>query len=203
MESVRGTPSLEKFNICRIEKGERMLKKIYGVKNLPGDAVYSNMASPVGTLIIVVSKLGVHAIMWDRELDSKNVYASVPKEEQHPLCLSVKGQLNGYFEKKRTAFDLPLVMAGTDFQVLAWQTLQTIPYGQTISYGEQAQRLGDKRKARAVGMANGKNPISIVVPCHRVIGSSGKLTGFGGGLENKHFLLELESEHCGQGSLSL
>ncbi|MCP4494344.1 MAG: methylated-DNA--[protein]-cysteine S-methyltransferase [Gammaproteobacteria bacterium] len=96
------------------------------------------------------------------------------------------------FSGKRKVFDLPLVINGTHFQTQAWQQLLKIPYGQTITYGEQAKRMGDKNKARAVGMANGYNPISIVIPCHRVIGSNGKLVGFGGGIERKALLLQLE-----------
>ena len=88
-----------------------------------------------------------------------------------------------YFIGKRKRFSLPLVLEGSDFQVKAWNLLQTIPYGETISYGDQATKLGNKNKARAVGLANGLNPISIIIPCHRVIGSDGKLTGFAGGLK--------------------
>lgn len=103
-------------------------------------------------------------------------------------------QLAEYFLGDRREFDLPLEPEGTEFQLSVWQVLRTIPYGETISYGEQARRLGDAKKARAVGGANGKNPLSIVVPCHRVIGASGALTGFGGGVDVKETLLRLEKE---------
>ncbi len=103
-------------------------------------------------------------------------------------------QLAEYFAGTRRDFDLPLSPSGTQFQLATWEVLRTIPYGATMSYGEQAQRLGDVRKSRAVGAANGRNPISIVVPCHRVVSSTGNLTGFGGGIENKAWLLAHERE---------
>ena len=102
-------------------------------------------------------------------------------------------QLGEYFAGERTEFDLPLGMAGSPFQRQVWRALLDIPYGETVSYGELAQRVGRPGAARAVGLANGRNPISIVVPCHRVIGSSGALTGYGGGTERKRFLLDLEA----------
>jgi methylated-DNA-[protein]-cysteine S-methyltransferase len=102
-------------------------------------------------------------------------------------------QLREYFAGERTRFDLPLQMEGTDFQREVWSALLDIDYGRTKSYGDLAQRIGRPDAVRAVGLANGRNPISIVVPCHRVIGASGSLTGYGGGLERKRFLLELEA----------
>ena len=106
-------------------------------------------------------------------------------------------QLRTYFSGKLQTFGVPLVLLGTDFQVRVWQTLQSIPYGETISYLELAKRIGNAKAVRAVGLANGANPIPIIVPCHRVIGSNGSLTGFGGGLENKAKLLALESKQLG------
>jgi methylated-DNA-[protein]-cysteine S-methyltransferase len=105
------------------------------------------------------------------------------------------GQLEAYFAGNLRSFDLPLNLEGTPFQLVVWRALQDIPYGQTISYGELARRIGNPNGSRAVGLANGSNPIPIVVPCHRVIGSNGKLTGYGGGLCNKETLLELERKH--------
>jgi methylated-DNA-[protein]-cysteine S-methyltransferase len=102
-------------------------------------------------------------------------------------------QLAQYFAGERTAFDLRLAPAGTPFQREVWDALLAIPYGQTVSYGELAHRIGRPAASRAVGLANGRNPISIVVPCHRVIGSSGSLTGYGGGIDRKRFLLALET----------
>ena len=107
-------------------------------------------------------------------------------------------QLRAYFARELRDFDLPLAAEGTPFQHSVWNRLREIPYGGTISYGELAKRVGNPKASRAVGMANGRNPLPIVVPCHRVIGSSGKLTGFGGGLVTKQMLLELERYHGGQ-----
>ena len=109
-----------------------------------------------------------------------------------PIFLQAAAQLTEYFAGQRTEFSLPLAAQGTDFQKRVWAELTKIPYGHTISYGELARRLGNPNASRAVGLANGKNPISIVVPCHRVIGASGKLTGYGGGLARKEALLALE-----------
>ncbi|GAA4102829.1 methylated-DNA--[protein]-cysteine S-methyltransferase [Actinomadura miaoliensis] len=105
---------------------------------------------------------------------------------------TVAEQLKAYFAGELTTFDLPLALHGTPFQLRVWAALQEIPYGETISYGELAQEIGKPTAARAVGLANGRNPISIIVPCHRVIGSTGSLTGYGGGLERKRFLLDFE-----------
>jgi methylated-DNA-[protein]-cysteine S-methyltransferase len=106
--------------------------------------------------------------------------------------VATAAQLEEYFAGRRQTFDLPLDPVGTSFQRAAWDALRTIDYGSTVSYGEQAARMGDRRKARAVGAANGRNPISIVVPCHRVVGADGALTGFAGGLETKAWLLDHE-----------
>lgn len=123
------------------------------------------------------------------------VSASEPmkRADSHPLFLRAKAQLAEYFSGKRREFDLPLEPLGTEFQKKAWNALREIPYGKTLSYGEQARKIGNPKSARAIGAANGRNPISIFVPCHRVVGSAGDLTGFAGGLETKRFLLELES----------
>ncbi|MBB6052605.1 methylated-DNA--[protein]-cysteine S-methyltransferase [Armatimonas rosea] len=109
-----------------------------------------------------------------------------------PVFQQAAAQLTEYLEGKRTGFTLPLAPAGTAFQRQVWAELEQIPYGQTISYGELARRIGNPSASRAVGLANGKNPLSIIVPCHRVVGATGKLTGYGGGLERKATLLALE-----------
>jgi methylated-DNA-[protein]-cysteine S-methyltransferase len=114
------------------------------------------------------------------------------RSENHPLLLDAAHQLREYFAGKRREFQLPLDMQGTDFQLDVWRQLQGIPYGETRSYAQIAHAIGRPKAVRAVGAANGSNPVSIVVPCHRVIGSSGKLTGYGGGLPLKKRLLELE-----------
>ena len=170
-------------------------KRIKQLKLLLDDVVYKEIASPVGVLTLFASDKGVHRVLWEHERYTETCEALLGRFKQlatHPMLLEAEAQLDAYFLGKRQAFDLPLVLEGTAFQKQAWHVLSQIPYGQTISYAEQATNLGDKNKARAVGLANGSNPISIIVPCHRVVGSNGQLTGFGGGVERKAFLLQLE-----------
>ncbi|HEY7628604.1 MAG TPA: methylated-DNA--[protein]-cysteine S-methyltransferase [Ilumatobacteraceae bacterium] len=152
--------------------------------------------SPVGELRIIASERGLRAILWGAE-DVARIAAIDDGdlvEERTPLLDEAVRQLQEYFAGTRRDFDLPLDPAGTPFQQSAWNVLRTIPYGKTMSYGEQARRLGDPNKARAVGAANGKNPLSIVVPCHRVVGSSGELTGFAAGIDVKSWLLDHERQ---------
>lgn len=113
----------------------------------------------------------------------------------HPLLLRLKEELHEYFEGKRHTFTLPLSPQGTPFQKQVWETLLTIPYGETISYAEEAERFGNPKAIRAVASANGRNPIAILIPCHRVIASSGGLGGYSGGIDKKEFLLQLEKEN--------
>jgi methylated-DNA-[protein]-cysteine S-methyltransferase len=113
----------------------------------------------------------------------------------HAILDDAAGQLDEYFDGQRQDFDVDLGPAGTDFQQTVWKALCEIPYGQTVSYGELARRVGNPKASRAVGLANGRNPISIVVPCHRVIGANGSLTGYGGGLHRKEWLLAHERAH--------
>ena len=115
------------------------------------------------------------------------------RDDDHPLLRRAAEQLAEYFAGRRNAFDLPLAPSGTAFQLRVWEQLRLIPYGTTISYGELARRVGNPAASRAVGLANGRNPLAIVVPCHRVIGANGALTGFGGGMDAKRTLLELEA----------
>ncbi len=152
---------------------------------------YKTIPSPVGPLCLVASEKGLAAI----EFGPMPGKTDVPPEpnETNPHLLRAEKQLGEYFAGKRREFDLKLDLRGTIFQLKAWKELRKIPYGETISYGEQARRVGDPKKARAMGMANGRNPIPIIVPCHRVIGESGALTGFSGGLHNKTFLLTHEA----------
>ena len=116
-----------------------------------------------------------------------------------PLLTEAVRQLNAYFTGELTEFDLPLRLTGTAFRVKCWQALRTIPYGETVSYGEQARRIGNPKAVRAVGGANHHNPINIVVPCHRVVGADGSLTGYGGGLDRKAWLLHHEQQHKKRG----
>ena len=119
------------------------------------------------------------------------------RNETLPIMKAAKQQVDEFFSGKRKEFDLPLKLEGNNFQVQVWNELTRIPFGKTITYGELARRIGKPDASRAVGLANGKNPISIIVPCHRVIGASGKLTGYGGGLDRKEWLLAHEAEVCG------
>ena len=154
----------------------------------------TTMDTPVGVLTLVASDDGLRAVLWpDDRPDRVRLDAIDGSSPSARRVLDAStAQLREYFAGERTGFDLPLDAVGTDFQQQAWQVLTTIPYGQTITYGEQARRLGDANKSRAVGAANGRNPISIVVPCHRVVGSTGSLTGFAGGIDAKAWLLQHE-----------
>ena len=158
------------------------------------DTLYSTtLDSPVGRLLLVASGRGLRALLWPG-WDERVPVGRIDGGNADPagvLAIAV-GQLGEYFAGVRTTFDLPLDPVGSEFQRSAWTALRSIPFGETVSYGEQARRLGDVRKARAVGAANGRNPISIIVPCHRVVGSDGSLTGFGGGIAAKAWLLDHE-----------
>jgi methylated-DNA-[protein]-cysteine S-methyltransferase len=140
--------------------------------------------TPIGTLGLVASGRGLTRVLWS---------ARGIADDSSSLLDEVAEQLETYFAGELTSFAIPLDLEGTDFQRQCWLALATIPYGQTVSYGEQARRLGlGPDAARAVGAANGQNPVPLVLPCHRVIGANGSLTGFGGGLPLKRFLLEHE-----------
>lgn len=155
----------------------------------------------VGDLSIICSDAGLVAVLWPGEVrvPLPGVPTRVARNAQ-PLLSTACQQLDEYFTGMRTTFDLPLTPNGTEFQLAAWQALRAIPYGETRSYAEQATTIGRPTAVRAVGSANGKNPISIIVPCHRVIGSNGSLTGFGGGLDAKTYLLQLERRVAGHPS---
>ena len=148
------------------------------------------MESPVGRLLLEADEEGLQRVAF---VPSTGQGIGLPAPE--PLQTAVS-QLTAYFAGDLRTFDLPLKLAGTPFQLAVWRALQDIPYGETTSYGELARRVGTPKGSRAVGLANGANPIAIVVPCHRVIGSNGKLTGYGGGLDNKQTLLTLERRHA-------
>ncbi len=153
---------------------------------------FKTMKSPVGDLKLVASDKGLAAILWPNDDPKRVRLAPLTEDHRHPVLNETERQLGEYFKGRRKIFDLPLDFAGTGFQQSVWKALLKIPYGQTRSYGELAKQLGNAKAVRAVGAANGRNPISIVAPCHRVIGASGKLTGFAGGLQAKAFLLQLE-----------
>lgn len=153
---------------------------------------YDQLPTPIGKLLLVADRQGLREIWFET---GKHRKAPDPAWRHDPARLAfARTQLQEYFAGERTRFDLPLHPLGTNFQVTVWQALAEIPYGSTISYGELAQRIGQPLAVRAVGAANGRNPLPIVLPCHRVIGANGSLTGFGGGLPTKRFLLAMEDQ---------
>jgi methylated-DNA-[protein]-cysteine S-methyltransferase len=154
---------------------------------------YKFLRSPVGRLKLVASDRGLVAILWDADEKAKRVSLPVSeKRDRHPVLAEAERQLKEYFGGSRKRFSLKLDLRGTPFQKRVWRALLKIPYGEKRTYGEIARQLGRPNAARAVGAANGKNPISIIAPCHRLIGSGGKLHGFAGGLKAKADLLKLE-----------
>ena len=155
---------------------------------------YKKMASPVGKLQLVASDSALVAILWENDNVDRVRLPVMTLNLDHSILNRVEKQLTEYFRGDRSKFDIPLDPLGTDFQKQVWHELRRIPFGQTKSYGEIARSIGSPNAQRAVGAANGRNPISIVVPCHRVIGSNGKLTGFAGGLKAKATLLQLENQ---------
>lgn len=153
---------------------------------------YQYLDSPVGQLQLVANETALVAVLWENEKPDRVRLASFVEDQKHPILLKTAKQLNEYFAGKRQIFDLPLDFSGTEFQQKVWQALLTIPFGETRSYKQIAEQIGNVKAVRAVGAANGKNPISIIAPCHRVVGANGKLVGFAGGLENKDILLKIE-----------
>ncbi|AEV60997.1 cysteine methyltransferase [Pseudomonas ogarae] len=161
--------------------------------------LYKTIQSPVGQLILVARETRLAAILWENERLNRVRLGPLEEDTEHPLLKETERQLLEYFAGQRRRFELELDFAGTDFQIRVWHALLTIPFGETRSYRDIAVQIGQPTAVRAVGAANGRNPISIIAPCHRVIGSSGSLTGFAGGLAAKQLLLSLE----GQQSLQL
>lgn len=150
------------------------------------------LPSPVGTLTLIAGQRGLSAILWEDDDPARVPTGDSAENADHPVLREAARQLTDYFAGRRRAFDLRLDFRGTDFQKAVWAALLTIPFGETRSYGEIARAIGRPGASRAVGAANGRNPISIVAPCHRVVGANGALTGFAGGLAAKRFLLDLE-----------
>lgn len=151
---------------------------------------FSVYSSPIGDLVLTGDAQALAGI----DLHGRRPPAGAIRDDA--AFAAVRAQLDAYFAGELTDFDLPLAARGTTFQLRVWSALRSIPYGATISYGELARRIGQPAAARAVGLANGANPIPIVLPCHRVIGADGSLTGFGGGLERKRWLLAHEAQHA-------
>lgn len=163
----------------------------------------ASMSTPVGELHLFADDHSLVAVLWpDAEGDVPLDRPAAPVElERHAVLARTALQLREYFDGTRTTFDLPLAPRGTDFQLAAWRALQEIPYGETRSYAQQAESIGRPRAVRAVGAANGRNMIPIIVPCHRVIGANGSLTGFAGGLAAKRWLLAHEQRSEPNGRL--
>lgn len=150
------------------------------------------IVTPVGELTLIASDKGLAAVLWENEGSQRVPLTPLSRNESHPVLCEAERQLQEYFAGTRQRFTLSYDPSGTPFQQKVWAALLTIPFGETRSYRQIAEQIGHPKAVRAVGAANGKNPLSIMAPCHRVIGSNGKLTGFAGGLPVKAFLLELE-----------
>ncbi len=168
-----------------------------GTTKLDTAAYATTTSSPLGDIWLCATEWGICYVAFGVVGDAVRSFLSrwgvtLPKEGEHPYLTSAKIQLASYFAGELRAFDLPLDLRGTDFQLSVWKLLRTIPYGKTWTYGEVALALGRPGAARAVGQAVGANPLSIIVPCHRILGQGRTLTGYGGGLRRKRYLLELE-----------
>jgi len=159
----------------------------------PNPLATRRVDSPFGPLTIVGSSTGVRAVLWPEDDPARaGLGGATLRPASNDALEEAATQLNAYFAGALTTFDLPLDLCGTPFQLAAWQALAEIPYGETRTYAEQAARLGRPTAARAVGTANRRNPLSIIIPCHRVVGSDGALRGFAGGIEAKAALLAFE-----------
>ena len=150
--------------------------------------------TPVGQLTLVAHDQALVAVLWENDDPTRVKLSENFEQNDHPLLKEVEKQLIEYFAGQRTQFNIPIDFHGTAFQKSVWSALLQIPFGETRSYKQIAESIGNVKAIRAVGAANGKNPISIIAPCHRVIGANGKLVGFAGGLKNKDILLNLESK---------
>jgi methylated-DNA-[protein]-cysteine S-methyltransferase len=165
---------------------------IHGGMQKPPRA-WTSLASPLGDVVLVSTDTALESVTFA----SATRDADLVRADRHPILDEARYQLSQYFQAERRCFDLPLSLRGTAFQRACWDSLLRIPYGETRSYAQQASALGDARKARAVGAANGSNPWAIVIPCHRVVASDGKLGGYAGGVAIKQLLLELEARQAG------
>jgi methylated-DNA-[protein]-cysteine S-methyltransferase len=156
---------------------------------------YKTIDSPVGRLKLVANADGLAAVLWPDDDPRRVPLASLEEAPAHPTLVAAERQLQDYFAGRREKFSLRLAFRGTAFQRKVWTALTAIPFGETRSYAQIARQIGRPKAVRAVGAANGRNPLSIVAPCHRVVGADGRLTGFAGGLKTKAFLLRLERRH--------
>jgi methylated-DNA-[protein]-cysteine S-methyltransferase len=161
---------------------------------------FKTMPTIIGKLKLVASEKGLAAILWENEKPTRVRLGTLTEDKNHPILLQAECELAEYLDGKRKTFFVPLDPSGTPFQSKVWKALEKIPFGQTRSYGQIARQIGSANAVRAVGAAIGRNPISVMVPCHRVIGASGALTGFAGGLDIKARLLALEGALKGRGA---
>ncbi len=183
----------------------RLVEKTSGKPVPKSQTIYQRktISSPIGPITLIANDSALVCLTWGQDLaEISEDLRSATETKDNPILSRAQVQLKEYFSGKRFSFDIPLEPKGTEFQKQVWQQLLQIPYGQHISYGEQAKRVGRPKAARAVGGANGKNPIGIIIPCHRVIGVSGHLTGFAGGLNIKTQLLALEGNQLSNGRLT-
>jgi methylated-DNA-[protein]-cysteine S-methyltransferase len=164
--------------------------------------VYKVVDSPVGKLKLVASNDGLAGILWEKDRPGRVRLNIEAEDDGHPVLIETERQLAEYFAGQRKEFAVTLDFAGTDFQRKVWNALLTIPFGETRSYAQIARQIGQPAAVRAVGAANGRNPVSIIAPCHRVIGSTGTLTGFAGGLDVKAHLLALEGQSINSAACS-
>jgi methylated-DNA-[protein]-cysteine S-methyltransferase len=160
--------------------------------------LFSSFISPLGTLKLVASDIGLVAVLWENDDPLRVRLGEMVEAPGHALLVETRRQLAEYFDGQRRAFDIPLDMRGTPFQREVWQVLLNIPFGETRTYADIARKIGRPTAFRAVGAANGRNPVSIITPCHRAIGSDGLLHGFAGGLQAKKYLLALEKRDEGK-----
>jgi len=167
----------------------------YAVRMAARQFAFSTFHAPFGEITVVASDKGVHNVMFDATETPRNLQNDeLVENPRHPVVKEAVSQLKEYFAGKRTKFDLKLDLEGTEFQVAAWKALATVPYAKTASYATQAARIKRPTATRAVGAANGRNPVAIVLPCHRIVGANGSLTGFAGGLVVKQWLLDHEQK---------
>ena len=158
------------------------------------NTLFTTMDSPLGPLLLTSDGEALTGVFMVEHKHGPQIEAEWIRDEQAAPLMEARRQLAAYFDGTLTQFDLRLAPSGTPFQQRVWQELRTIGFGETLSYGELARRIGSPNASRAVGLANGRNPLSIIVPCHRVIGANGKLTGYGGGIDRKATLLDFEAE---------
>ncbi|HEY5894820.1 MAG TPA: methylated-DNA--[protein]-cysteine S-methyltransferase [Chthoniobacterales bacterium] len=156
---------------------------------------FTEVSGPVGKLTLLASERGITGVRMEKHPSNSQLSSYGLRDDNNRFLAAASVQLAEYFVGNRQNFDLDLDLEGTPFQLRAWQVLREIPYGETISYGEQARRIGVPGASRAAGLANNRNPLPIIIPCHRVVGVKGALVGFGGGLDRKRFLLDLEQRH--------